>query len=112
VDLKTLEGAPQKVGGSFDCKGCTGLKTLEGAPQKVGGSFDCKGCTGLKTLEGAPQEVGIRLDFADCTGLLQWVHDLLKEYEKKEIMWKELLQTHEKFLKRPNLVKAKNLGLF
>jgi hypothetical protein len=38
--LKTLEGAPEKVGGDFFCF-CNYLKTLEGCPKKIGGYFFC-----------------------------------------------------------------------
>lgn len=76
--LRSLEGAPRKVGHDFDCHGnalytlkgaprkvdynfnCAhnNLRSLEGAPQHVGGSFDCSHNRSLKTLKGAPQFVG------------------------------------------------------
>ena len=37
---------------NFYCVQCTSLKSLEGAPEKVGGDFDCSNCTSLKSLEG------------------------------------------------------------
>ena len=55
--LKTLEGAPSKVGMDFDCHECKSLISLEGAPRKVGWSFSCEKCTSLISLEGAPREV-------------------------------------------------------
>ena len=54
--LKSLEGAPQKVGKNFDC-GDNKLTSLKGAPQKVGGYFDCSG-NELTSLIGAPEKVG------------------------------------------------------
>ena len=56
--LKTLEGAPEKVGWSFICSYCNSLTSLEGAPSKVGGGFYCNYCESLISLEGAPNEVG------------------------------------------------------
>ena len=52
----TLEGAPQEVGGNFDCSNSV-IKSLEGAPRRVGGNFDCSG-NNFKNLKGAPKEVG------------------------------------------------------
>ena len=54
--LTSLEGAPQKVGGDFYCYN-NKLTSLEGAPQKVGWAFDCS-WNQLSSLEGAPREVG------------------------------------------------------
>jgi len=51
----TLEGAPEKVEGDFDCNN-NQLTTLEGAPEKVEGSFYCNN-NKLATLEGAPEKV-------------------------------------------------------
>ena len=66
--LKTLEGAPKEVG-DFFCYDCRSLKTLEGAPKEVKGSFDCRECDSLKTLEGAPQKVGGGFDCSYCKSL-------------------------------------------
>ena len=46
------------VSGYFDCNYCRSLKSLEGAPKKVGDNFYCSRCNSLKSLEGAPKEVG------------------------------------------------------
>lgn len=43
-NLKSLEGAPEKVGGSFACNYCKSLESLEGAPKEVGGWFNCFKC--------------------------------------------------------------------
>ena len=56
--LTSLEGAPKEVGEDFYCKNCPNLTSLEGAPKKVGGSFSCSYCKALRTLKGAPEEVG------------------------------------------------------
>jgi hypothetical protein len=58
-NLKTLEGAPQRVQ-VFNCNRCIGLKTLEGAPREVE-NFYCIECTSLVSLEGAPQKVRVFL---------------------------------------------------
>ena len=77
LGLKSLKGAPQKVGEDFSCSGnkltflegapqtvgkafwCSRnqLSSLKGSPQKVGGDFWCND-NQLTSLEGAPQEVG------------------------------------------------------
>ena len=54
--LKSLKGAPQKVGKCFNCSD-NKLTSLEGAPQKVGEDFDCSR-NQLTSLEGVPQTVG------------------------------------------------------
>ena len=56
LGLKSLKGAPQKVGGDFRCYE-NKLTSLEGAPQTVGGDFKCS-YNQLTSLEGAPTEVG------------------------------------------------------
>lgn len=55
-NLKSLEGSPQFVLGSFVCDTCN-LKTLKGAPRKVGTYFQCNS-NQLTSLEGAPDHVG------------------------------------------------------
>ena len=44
-----------EVKGYFYCVYCKNLKSLEGAPKKVGGNFDCTYCKNLQSLEGAPK---------------------------------------------------------
>ena len=68
--LKSLEGAPEKVGMDFRCYGCKSLKSLEGAPKEVGGDFDCYNCLSLKTLEGSPKKVGENFDCHKCLALI------------------------------------------
>ena len=112
VSLHSLKGAPQQVNSSFGCSYCTGLQTLEGAPRHVGDSFVCRGCTGLLNLKSAPQSVGNSFRCEECTGLPEWVHSLADDFSDGKITWEELLQTHDKFLRKPKLGQAKNLGLF
>ena len=76
--LKTLEGAPRKVGRDFACSYCKSLKTLEGAPKEVGGDFICFNCKSLKTLEGAPQKVGGKFDCYNCG--IEFTEDDVKKY--------------------------------
>ena len=54
--IKSLKGAPQKVGGNFSCR-YNKLTNLKGSPQEVGGDFSCS-YNKLWSLEGAPQEIG------------------------------------------------------
>jgi hypothetical protein len=56
-DLKSLIGAPVKVGGACWISRCDVL-TLQNAPQSVGGDFKVQICDLLKSLEGAPKTVG------------------------------------------------------
>lgn len=67
--LKTLEGAPKKVGRCFDCGRCDKLETLQGAPEYVGEYFYCSDCRNLKSLEGAPKIVGTSFFCEHCIKL-------------------------------------------
>lgn len=67
--LTSLEGAPKEVKGSFDCSECKSLKSLEGAPEKVDRYFDCSGCKSLKSLQGAPEKIGWAFDCSGCKSL-------------------------------------------
>lgn len=60
ADLTSLEGCPKEVGGNFDCR-FNNLTSLKGCPEKVGGGFDCHG-NKLTSLEGAPKEVDGNFD--------------------------------------------------
>lgn len=68
-NLKTLEGAPCSIFGSFYCRGCNSLTSLEGAPEKIAGDFNCRYCDSLKSLKGAPEYVSGNFDCADCKNL-------------------------------------------
>lgn len=64
-NLKSLEGAPKKVGGSFACNYCDSLTNLIGAPEEVF-SFYCNSCKNLKSLEGAPKKcINFNCTFCD-----------------------------------------------
>ena len=67
--ITSLEGAPEKTGGSFDCSYCSSLKSLEGAPEEVGGNFSCDYCKSLTSLEGAPKKVKGSFDYSRCNSL-------------------------------------------
>ena len=54
--LICLEGAPNSVGGTFDC-GNNYLTSLEGCPKSVGGDFFCDN-NSLTSIEGCPKSVG------------------------------------------------------
>jgi hypothetical protein len=53
VDLESLVGAPQKVGGDFYCSN-NKLTSLVGAPKTIGGEFSAAGNM-LTSLEGVPE---------------------------------------------------------
>ena len=67
--LKSLEGAPKKVGGGFYCYSCIYLESLEGAPEKVELSFSCNDCYSLTSLKGSPKEVGEGFYCSYCKSL-------------------------------------------
>lgn len=80
-NLKSLEGAPRKVGGDFNCNSCISLESLHGAPNEVGGDFDCSGCKNLKTLRGSPKAVGYQFNCDEANienldGISQVVHSI------------------------------------
>ena len=56
------------IRGDFTCS-FTQITSLEGAPEKVGGSFYCQECINLKSLEGAPEVVGGRFVYSNCPNL-------------------------------------------
>lgn len=68
-NLKSLEGAPEKVSGIFNCRLCERLKTLEGAPEYIDGAFNCSGCSSLISLKGAPKKVAVTFACMDCNSL-------------------------------------------
>ena len=68
-NIKTLEGAPETVGGFFDCSSCKNLKTLKGAPKKVDGTFSCSYCDSIQSLVGGPDIVGERFFCTSCKNL-------------------------------------------
>ena len=69
TSITSLEGAPEKVGGNFDCSDCAKLKSLKGGPKSVGSSFICSDCVNLESLEGAPKEVGVGFYCSQCNSL-------------------------------------------
>lgn len=68
-DIKSLEGAPEKVGGSFICIKCNNLISLEGAPEEVEEYFDCSDCKKLESLKGSPRKVNNNFLCNDCNNL-------------------------------------------
>ena len=80
--LTSLEGTPEEVYGIFNCSQCDSLKSLEGAPEKVGGDFDCSYCSSLKSLEGAPEKVGGNFNCRRYSG--KYTEDDVKKYTELE----------------------------
>ena len=68
-NLKTIKDAPKEVGGNFWCYSCWELTSLKGAPEKVEGGFYCHNCPNLATLKGAPKEVSGRFNCSYCPKL-------------------------------------------
>jgi len=56
LGLTSLEGSPEKVGGSFIIYSNSKLTSLKGGPLEVGGNFMCVG-SNLFSLEGSPLKV-------------------------------------------------------
>jgi hypothetical protein len=67
--LTSLEGAPEEVNGNFSCWWCSKITSLKGAPGIVNGDFICCSCDSLKTLEGAPKIVGKDFSCSSCDSL-------------------------------------------
>lgn len=69
LDLTSLEGCPETIGGDFDCA-YNKITSLEGSPKTIGGNFDCSN-NKLTSLEGAPKIVHRWFDCAwnDLTSL-------------------------------------------
>lgn len=65
--IRSLSGAPKKVGGAFDCR-MLKIRTLEGGPEEVG-SFYCRSCPDLISLEGAPKTIKQDFDCSNCPKL-------------------------------------------
>lgn len=65
ANIETLEGSPLKVKEIFNCNNCEKLKSLKGAPKKVG-MFTCSWCRNLHSLEGGPVEVEGGYDCSQC----------------------------------------------
>lgn len=68
-NLKSLEGAPEKVSDIFNCRLCERLKTLEGAPEFIDGDFNCSNCPSLISLKGAPKKLTGEFACIDCNSL-------------------------------------------
>ena len=69
IYLESLKDAPEEVGKDFNCSSCTSLKSLEGVPKEIGGAFYCSYCNSLTSLKGAPKEVGKDFNCSDCKSL-------------------------------------------
>lgn len=77
-DLDTLDGCPENVRDSFDCRD-NKLTSLKGGPVYVGKDYLCGG-NKLTSLEGAPDEVGGSV-YLDHTGLTS-LHDIHKHFKQ------------------------------
>ena len=69
-----------EVKGAFSCYECKSLKSLQGAPKKVGRSFYCSDCESLTSLEGAPKKVGGDFGCNDCK--IKFTEDDVKKVSK------------------------------
>ena len=55
LEIESIEGSPEIVGGNFDCSK-NKLKSLIGGPVRVGGFYNCSG-NQLTSLEGVAKEI-------------------------------------------------------
>lgn len=76
TQISSLEGAPRKVFGFFDCSYCQHLTSLEGSPDYVRDSFYCAGNSKLKSLKGGPKQVDGSFYCTDCG----------KQFKEKDVM--------------------------
>lgn len=76
TQISSLEGAPRKVFGFFDCSYCQNLTSLEGSPDFVRDSFYCTGNSKLKSLKGGPKHIGDGFLCIDCG----------KQFKEKDVM--------------------------
>ena len=72
-----------RVIGNFSCEGCEDLRTLQGAPEIVGGYFNCFGCSNLTTLQGGPKKVksyicGGNDKIINLKGVPEYIDDLFR----------------------------------
>jgi len=65
MTLKTLKGAPHRVGRDFNCESNL-ITSLEHAPAHISGSFSCASNKGLHSLAHAPHHVGANFNCARC----------------------------------------------
>ena len=94
--LISLEGAPQKVGGSFYCYD-NQLTSLEGAPQQVEGDFDCSN-NQLTSLDGAPSWVGGSLYCSD-NPVSEWVLGDIHDRMRSGMSWPDAVVEEWDFIK-------------
>jgi hypothetical protein len=59
--IRSLQGCPRVVLGTFSCDGCNNLTSLEGGPQTVHGYYDCQ-FNSLTSLKGCATRVDRMLD--------------------------------------------------
>lgn len=63
-ELKSLEGCPEYIDGSFYCH-INNLKNLIGGPKEVTWNYYCRN-SGIKSLEGMALEIGKNFNCVDC----------------------------------------------
>lgn len=66
MTLKTLKGAPHRVGRDFNCESNL-ITSLTHAPAHISGSFSCASNKGLQSLAHAPAHVGANFNCARCS---------------------------------------------
>ena len=66
--IKSLEGAPEVVDGSFDCSHCDDLVSLKGAPEQCE-KFVCSYCPKLTNLKGISKKINYGIWCNECENL-------------------------------------------
>ena len=78
-NLKSLNGVPKKIYGSFECSN-NHFKDFTGGPEFVYGNFICYDCNKLESIKGLPKFIKEDLSCYDCKKLTNF-HDIHKYLE-------------------------------
>ena len=77
TQISSLEGAPRKVFGFFDCGHCKNLTSLKGSPELVTQNFYCNNNPKLKSLKDGPKTVEGSFYCGNC-GKQFHINDVIK----------------------------------
>ena len=78
--MVNLKWAPKSVGIDFYCDNNI-LESLEGAPEYVGGIFNCYGNSKLSSLKHLPKHIGGKLYLNECPNLIEYSPLLFSKIE-------------------------------
>jgi len=86
TNIKSLEGVPKNVTGTFEITKNHNLTSLKGCPKETMGSFNCSNNV-LTSLEGCPETIGKGFSCANnkLTNLIGGPKKIAAEYNKENI---------------------------